>query len=407
MKDGTIVILHVFIDGMNVSNMANAYDSLPNVENLYYFYAPQKEFKLTKINDRRVKIIHDFEEYVGYFSDPQIDVIVFSSLPYQYYYLFDYIDDSKYVVWWAWGYDIYNGQGYYPPLLPIGELYKPLTKEFMTNGINMYRETWSKRMIKLFRRCMHLPVGAYNRIRKKLTPKTLLIEPQKTQDEILARINACYAPLDIECEMLKEFHPSFKAVSFPRPAGNKEFPYKYQKTAGNILVNHSLTYTVNHLDVFKALLNVNLEKNRNYIIPVSYGIYGYNGNPEILKSISGLNPGQTIWLTKLLPFDEYQKLLDTVTHAVFGMLRQQGMGNVFMCLRKGVKVYLFKDSLVYKELKKMGYVCFTIEDDLTTESLSVCLEEKDAQNNYQISKERRKNALGKCRAFLEEIVIKQ
>lgn len=408
MKDGNIVILHVFIDGMNVSNMANNYDSLPNVENLYYFYAPQEKFKLTKINDHRVKIIHDINEYVGYFSDPKVDVIVFYSLPYQYYYLFDYIDDSKYVVWWAWGYDIYNGQGNYPPLLPMGELYKPLTKEFMTNGVNSYKEVLSKRMIRMFRRCAHLPVGAYYRIRRLLSRKSILIEPRKSQEEILARIDACYAPLDIECELLKDAHPSFKAVLFPRPLRNVEFPYKYQNNAGNVLVNHSLTYTVNHLDVFCALSNVDLEKNRNYILPVSYGIYGYRGNPDILKSISGLNPDQTIWLTQLLPFDEYQKLMNSVTHAVFGMLRQQGLGNVFLCLRTGVKVFLYKDSMVYKELKKMGYVCFTIDDDLTTESLSTCLDEKDAQNNYRIYMERwRKNDPKRCRAFLEDVLDKK
>ena len=403
MKDGNIVILHVFIDGMNVVNTADVYDSLPNVLNLYYFYAPQKNFKLTKINDHRVKIIKDFNEYIRNFSDPQVDVIVFYSLPYHYYYLFNYIDDSKYVVWWAWGYDIYNGQGNYPPLLPMEELYKPLTKEFMTKGINIYRDALPKRMYRLFRRCLHLPVGAYNRILKKVSRKTLLMEPHKTQEEILARIDACYAPLDIECELLKEAHPCFKAVPFPRPMINMEFPYKCQKSAGNVLVNHSLTYTVNHLDVFKALSKVELDNNRNYIIPVSYGIYGYKGNPEILKSISGMNLDQTIWLTKLLPYDEYQKLINTVTHAIFGMLRQQGMGNILMCLRGGIKIYLYKDSLVYKELKKMGYVCFTIDDDLTTESLSTCLDERDALINYNIFSEyMRSYDPQKCRLFLEE-----
>ena len=260
----------------------------------------------------------------------------------------------------------------------------------------------------MFRRCAHLPVGAYYRIRRLLSRKSILIEPRKSQEEILARIDACYAPLDIECELLKDAHPSFKAVLFPRPARNVEFPYKYQNNAGNVLVNHSLTYTVNHLDVFCALSNVDLEKNRNYILPVSYGIYGYRGNPDILKSISGLNPDQTIWLTQLLPFDEYQKIMNSVTHAVFGMLRQQGLGNVFLCLRTGVKVFLYKDSMVYKELKKMGYVCFTIDDDLTTESLSTCLDEKDAQNNYRIYMERwRKNDPKRCRAFLEDVLDKK
>ena len=59
-------------------------------------------------------------------------------------------------------------------------------------------------------------------------------------------------------------------------------------------------------------------------------------------------------------------------------------GYVNLCLGIGVKIYLFKDSVVYKELREKGYVCFSIEDDLTTESLSSCLDEKDTSHNYNI-----------------------
>ena len=122
MKDNNIVILHVFIDGMTFSKVADKYDSMPNLENRYYFYSPNKNFKFQKINDSRIIIIHDFDEYIGKFKDPVVDVILFYSLPYQYYYLFDYIDEQKYVVWWMWGYDIYNGQGQYPPLIPLKDI---------------------------------------------------------------------------------------------------------------------------------------------------------------------------------------------------------------------------------------------------------------------------------------------
>ena len=74
----------------------------------------------------------------------------------------------------------------------------------------------------------------------------------------------------------------------------------------------------------------------------------------------------------------------TISHAIFGMMRQQGMGNIFTFLRDGAKVYLFKDSVIAQQLRKDGYVFFTIEDDLNQESLSTCLSEEDARHNYDV-----------------------
>ena len=384
MKNNKIVILHVFIDGMNVTNTANDYDALPNVDNLYYYYAPQQNFRLKKIKDERVKIIRDFDEYVGYFSNPDIDVIIFYSLPHQYYFLFDYIDKNKYVVWWIWGYDIYNGQGGNPPLLPLKNMYMPLTAAYMKKNAHMLGlELPLYKKLLIYKLLGGLKSNIKN-ILGKCNQAVILPAPKKTQNEILSRIDAAYAPLDIEIDLLKEAQPSFKADMFERPRMPKTFSFHYSKEPGNVLVNHSLTYTVNHIDIFDALKKVDLGNNRKYIFPVSYGIYGYKGNPEILMKASGLDSSLTTWLTHLLPVEEYEQIVGTVTHAVFGMIRQQGLGNLYICFQKGVKVYLFKDSLVYRELRKMGYVIFTIEDDLTSESLSKCLEEKDSYKNYSL-----------------------
>ena len=408
MKDNKITILHVFIDGMTFSAVADNYETIADVENLYLFYAPQQDFKLKKIKDDRVNIIHDFEKYVSYFSSPEIDVILFYSLPYQYYYLFDYIDNSKYVIWWAWGYDIYNGQGNYPPLLPIGEMYKPLTKDFMLNKISKYSSPYTRRAYRFLRRCLRIPIRIWKMLSSQQAFDTPLIEPHKTQDEILARIDAIYAPLDVECEMLKKVHPTLTAEMFKRPQMPKVFPKPCKKEVGNVLVNHSLTYTVNHLDVFESLYKVDLEDKRKFVFPVSYGINGYKGDPYILKSLAHFKKGQTLWLDKILPYDQYQSLFSSISHAVFGMIRQQGLGNIFLCLRTGVKVYLYKDSIVYKELKKMGYICYTIENDLTTESLATCLSEEDTLNNYNIFVQRcESNAPEKCRAMLEQGIAKK
>ena len=379
MKDNKIVILHVFPDGMHFKKSADTYDSVPNVENLYYLFSPDKDFVLKKIQDVRVKIITDFKEYVSYFSNPDIDVILFHSLPYQFYYLFDYIDDSKYVVWWMWGYDIYYAQGEYSPIVSLDNLYKPLTKQYMEQDEVVLKESGYNKICRYITKFLRLPIRIVRKIKRL---RLAMPAPKKSQNEILARIDSSYAPMNIEYYMVKEAHPEFKATFFHRPRLAKKPSLSFHKDPGNILVNHSLSFTNNHLDVFNSLYDLDIEKDRKFIVPISYGLVGFKGNPENLINASNMDKDRTIWLTKILPLDEYDALLNSVTHAVFGMIRQQALGNVFLCVLKGVKIYLYKDSVVYKELKKSGYVCYTIEEDLTAESLKLCLREEDARNNY-------------------------
>lgn len=397
MKNNKIVILHVFSDGLIFSKVADHYDSIQGVENRYYFYSPKKDFKLTYINDNRVKIINEFKEYVCHFSNPEIDVILFYALPYHYYFLFDYIDDSKFVIWWAWGYDMYYCQGKYPPLIPLSEMYKPLTKEYMSSH--------SKQVSTLHRilsKVYHFPNQIIEEIKK--TP----FKPRKTQKEILARIDSFYAPLDIEYDLMKEAQASFVAKKNPKVSSGVLPPFKFYKEPEEVLVNHSLTYTDNHLDVFSCLKSIDLKYGRRYIIPINYGIDGFGGNPYNLIKESPLNEEQVLWLTKVLPSKEYGRLLDTASHAVFGALRQQALGNIYACLRRGGKVFLYEDSVLFKELKNKGYILYTIEKDLNSDSLSTCLCEQEARINYDIFiNDLAKNTPAKYHDFLVNAITKK
>lgn len=400
MRNNRIVILHVFSDGLIFSKVADNYDSMEKVENLYYFYSSDKNFHLRNIKDDRVRIINDFHEYVGYFSNSEIDVILFYSLPFHYYYLFDYIDDSKYVIWWAWGYDIYYGQGKYPPLIPQGELYMPLTKQYIESHRTQVKASMLHRFIS---KALHIPAVVFSFLGRG--DNTLLQRPRRSQKEILARINSFYSPLDIEYDLMKEFQTSFAATKNPGIAKFHNYPLCLRKEVGNVLINHSLTYTDNHLDVFDALKGVQLEVERKFIIPISYGINGFGGNPETLIKESSLDINKVQWLTKVLPQDEYEELFGTVSHAIFGALRQQALGNIYLCLRSGIKVYLFENSILYGELRKKGFILFTIEKDLNEESLSNCLSESDAITNHDVyMKLLKSNSPDHLQAFLDDVI---
>ena len=247
MKNDNIVILHVFQDGLIFKGVANAYDSMRGVVNLYYYYSPHKDFKLQNIQDERVKMVHDINEYTSYFSNPEIDVILFHALPDWIYYLFDYIDDKKFVVWWAWGYDIYYKQGNNPPLIPLNDILKPLTKDFVSRYVDMSKGGYKHKINNLFVKIKKTIVWS---ISSFYNCKCFLSPFPKEQKEILSRIDAFYSPLDIEYSYMKNLHPEFRAKKMPKPDVQHVYQYCYHDKLGNILVNHSLTYTDNHLDVF-------------------------------------------------------------------------------------------------------------------------------------------------------------
>ena len=105
-----------------------------------------------------------------------------------------------------------------------------------------------------------------------------------------------------------------------------------------------------------------------------------------------------IWLEDFIPFKEYISYLDSITHAVFGQIRQQAIGNINFCFERGIKIYLYSDSIIYKQLNKWGYIIYTIENDLTSDSLNEVLDEVIVEDN--------KNAtVSELKSGLDKIVI--
>ena len=104
---------------------------------------------------------------------------------------------------------------------------------------------------------------------------------------------------------------------------------------------------------------------------------------ELVRRQVGFNGNETVFIEKKLPLGEYEELTSYCTHAIFGTLRQQALGNIFNCFRTGVKVYLFRDSMNYRQFKKDGFIIFAIED-MDHESLATPLTRSEAFRNNQL-----------------------
>ena len=359
-----ITILHVFKDQKFFDYISNIYDGINFLNNLYYFYTSNKKYSYKYIKrTEKVKLVHNLSEYKKLFSSNDIDVILFHSMSEQYHSFFDYIDDSKIVIWWSWGGDIYNrNYGVLPPLIKY-ELYKPLTKEYIKNA----------------------PEKRAFRYKAKLFVKKLMfLYLLKKRNKAIRRTDYFIPCMPLDYKLLKENCSFFYAKELPIGMTKPLNDLIIHETPGNILIGNSLTYTNNHLDIFEELKNIRLGYDRKYIIPVSYGWGGaFDCNPENLISKCKLEEKYVIWLKDYLDRDEYFRLFNNVTHAIYGVLRQQALGNIYSCLRKGIKVYLYKDSIISRQLKDQGFIFYTIEDDLNERSLSECLSKDDALTNLK------------------------
>lgn len=86
---------------------------------------------------------------------------------------------------------------------------------------------------------------------------------------------------------------------------------------------------------------------------------------------------------ELMPIGEYRQKLLNCRVAIFGHIRQQAVGNIMICMRSGMKVFLFKDSVAFKFFKSIGSFVFSIEDELTKEEIRKPLTEKEKEVNIR------------------------
>lgn len=352
-------ILHVFSDDKFFDRIAINFDLLEDVDNLYIFYSPNKEYKFEYIKSHhKIQIENNKENYLKLFSDSQIDVVFFHALRSSYYEYILKTDIKKILIWWSWGFDLYN-----TGLIKI-ELYKPLTLQ-----------TKKSRVIKLSKTSL-----SYIR---KLKSYLLTLRSDFVRRSVIKRIDYCVTVLPIEFELLSNVK-FFSAKRFMERAIFSAFePLELSKTPpilGNVLVGNSATWENNHLDLIEILNQTDLGNGRKFILPLNYGDHVY---AKIIKA--NLNDN-FLSLDDFLDYNQYLEMLQSCSHVIFGCMRQQALGNIFLCFRKGIKIFLYKKSLNYIQLKKDGYIVFSIEDDLTSDSLSIPLTIEQVKHNQQVLK---------------------
>ncbi len=357
-----IRILHLVSDMIFTDRMMQLFDSLPNTEDTYLYRISQSgETAILKIKDKnRLTLAKSEENYYSYFRDNKYDVVLLHGFFEDTYRVVNQIPDNTILICWLYGVELYTSNKYASALIDI-PLYKPLTSKL-------------------------LPCIKY---RTKMKVANIIhnvrTNARRLRIKSLSRIDYISTVLPIEYEMLCAKYPNFRAKPF-MIRGIRTYVTNERRTPntlGHILVNHSSVYWNNHIDILQQLSPIIPSMERKMIMPLSYG---YPKLREYLMEYTekkGLKDYVQI-VNNLLSKDEYEKMVSGCSHAIFGMLRQGAIGNIYLCFRLGIKVFLYKDSINYKQLKIDGYKIYTIEEDLNEEELNQVLSEEDITYNREL-----------------------
>ena len=372
MEQRKIRIFHIIQDDKFLDGVMNAFESEIRYDNHYFYFCKSKDYKFKWIkNVEKIKLIYTQQMAKEIFGKSEYDVVFFCSM--LDYHAFKYIPKDKIVIWWAWGYDLYGSSRFIN--IP---LYKPLTKEYVKHD-NFTILQVTKRLLRM------VPIWRLWRYGSK--------------DDAIRRIDYFQPVIRTEYLLLKKIE-GFHAKEFYYPGANSFKSYltpNIPKHCNRLMVGNSAIATNNHCDVWRHIHSY-IPDTINVVVPISYGDKKYG---RYVNDLIGKDNPQVEFLTEMLPYNEYMDLLDSCSYAVYGVLRQQAMGAIFRCMASGIKLFLYRDSLVYDYLKNIGCLVFAIED-INKDSFLYPLTEEQAKHNREcLAKEGDRNNLIRENAIAE------
>ena len=350
--------LHITPDDKFFDIVFNAWENNEDFENKALFLSPSQDYKFRYIKSiEKLEIYYKAKDVVNRLQADNYDVVFLHSMPCKFYFMVNAIPKDRIVIWWGWGYDIYKMQGWVAPIIKL-DLYKSITRGFIRKP--RVRLSFLKgRILHFFR-------------------KPSIRDEQK---KAIRRVDYYQPVVKLEFELMKQ-NTHFKAKEFYYRTNNisENIPF-FKSSKGDILLGNSATPTNNHLDVLKKLFSYK-QKNQRVIMPLSYGSKRYKDWLSEKLSYSDIHI-----IDDFLPRDQYFQIVDGCSYAVFGTIRQQAMGNIMYAIQRGIKVFLYKDSIAYKNLATLGFAVYAIEDINELSLKTPLTADKILQNEKAFKKE--------------------
>lgn len=357
-------IAHFFIDDKFFYAAKMQFESLEDYENRFFVISAHHQFKY--LDRSSIEIINP-NDLLKYIKDPSFcDILILHTLNSIPIHQISEICSNIKVVWLSWGFDIYNNIF---PQYPLIKIRKQHIESVYPLRVRI-RRLWNRMKRKKQELCAYYFGEGYGK--------------RKEFENAIQRINYFSGVFPEEYDYLKK-NKFFKARYFCFNYFGKSKPSelnKLSKLGTAIQVGHNGMEWLNHIDVFKRLIKMNLG-DRKIICPLSYGNNSDYTNFVIKEGYRYFHNNFSV-LSDFLPIDKYKALLDNVGYVVLNVKRQCGVGNILIGIRRGAKVFFPKDSINYRHFSEMGVKVFSIEEDLNEKELNTQLSDDEIRKNCEL-----------------------
>ncbi|MCK9627021.1 MAG: TDP-N-acetylfucosamine:lipid II N-acetylfucosaminyltransferase [Bacteroidales bacterium] len=349
-------ILHITIDDKFFDEVYETFEKDKRLYNEALLIVPRENYIIRRIKSvGKITIMWNKDLIKQLILGGNYNALFFHSLSPSQWWLFDYIPDDKIVIWWAFGFDLYYSNRGLKPLVDF-DLYKDKTKLLYKTNKSIL--SWLHFI--LYHCCIW----------------SLYL---KKQTEVLRRIDYFIPVLPLEFSIMTETHAEFNAKELYFKNKPITWSLSQKDPQGHILIGNSATYSNNHLDVWDVISKSGV-RDRRLVVPLSYGIRKYASKLKLLLTSEN---NEVVILNEIIPIDDYTKILNACSYAIYGVIRQQATWNIYHCLLNGIKVFLYRDSIVYCSLKELGYAVYTIED-INSSSFCSPLTEQESNMNIEV-----------------------
>ena len=358
MKNSNINIIHVFSESVFIDFIIEQFSNLEINSSYFCLLTGNAFFEKIKYKNK-IKFfenIKQLEEEIR--GTDGIFVLHSRFLPFS---VLNHMFKGKKIIWSSWGYDLYqdNRLNSVHNIINL-ELYKPYTLEYLKSGQSFK-----------------------NRIRNNLSYLKNLISANIFYSRI--KYVSCVLPNEFDLiNSVKKNIENFIPIRYIEK--NEVNSFTVSKKNNTILLNNSADPTGNHIDVLKFISKY-INSETIIYIPFSYGVK-QDYFERVKKEVKLLNlEKNVIFLTDFIEYEEYKKLLSSCSIAIFGHIRQQGIGNIINLLSSGVKVFFYEDSVSYQYYKKQGINVYTLEHDFNEKELKGEFDANSMNENIKLMAE--------------------
>lgn len=356
-------ILHCVIDEKFIDGAIELFDSIEGYQNEYVIVGKEC-IRLDFIKSTKVKYV-SAEWYKKHcIESADYDIVILHSLMSLAPELLLKTSNKIKVIWLSWGYDTYE----FPmPITPLIRLSHQIKGDIITSLKNNIFRVIKGYLFEFF-------VYRFKNIVK--------------WSNTLKRIDYYSGVFPEEYDLLKKDR-RFKAIRISYNYVSRQSPLKYENfdcfdmsKRKNIMIGHQANPLLNHVDSFRYIKKLNLPSDIQIICPLSYGPKSeIKKIEEAGKMIFG---NQFIPLLDFMPFDEYQKVYNSVNVAIYNIERQCAVGNILLAVWDGVRVFLPRTSMNYKHFMNLGIRVYSIEDELNLNNIMEKVSTEEIRNNRKI-----------------------